>query len=373
MRQKKIICYLLAAVLALTACSTDDDDYTATLYGDAAITAFSLGTLNRYIDGEKSTYAGSAYAMQIDQLAHTIENIDSLPIYTDAAHVIAHVSARNNGVIVLKNKGDEDFTYYSSADSIDFSDEENPRIFRVWASNGVGYTDYKVKINVHKEDGDALVWQPQAEAAKPDRTLPIGLFLGESTYEEYAFSNDGKVMHKAKGAETWEQDIADDHEDIGSVPVSDVALVDYPMALADSTDYVLMAGITADGTTAVWRKIVDNTGKTAKGNWTYLDRGDETIGLLPALANLSLIRYDGVTMAFGGKEGDYTSFYESRDNGITWQASSRISLPEDLDTEQLASMFVTTDDDNYVWIYAEYEDGTKPVWKGRLNRLGWKE
>ncbi len=367
MKQKRTIYYVLAALMLLASCKTEDET-TLTLYGDAAITSFTLGTLNRYVAGEKITYAGSAYPMQIDAVGKTIENVDSLLIYTDASHVVCTVGTRNNGIIGIKSLTDDTYKTYSSSDSIDFSQE---RTFRVWASDGGGYTDYKVKVNVHKQDGEETVWQKQTGATKPTETLPTGIkqLLGKSSYEAYAISEGGKVMHKATNATDWTQDIADDHEDIASVPSTDIALVSYPMALADSMDYVLLAGTVSGTKTAVWRKIVDNRGKKATGNWTYLDRGSETQYLLPALTGLNLIRYDGVVLAFGG---DFKQIYESRDNGITWKVSSRILMPSDFDYSQAKKMLVKTDADNYIWLYCDYADGSLHVWKGRLNRLGWK-
>ena len=77
MKQKRTIYYVLATLMLLASCKTEDET-TLTLYGDAAITSFTLGTLNRYVAGEKITYAGSAYPMQIDAVGKTIENVDSL-------------------------------------------------------------------------------------------------------------------------------------------------------------------------------------------------------------------------------------------------------------------------------------------------------
>ena len=45
---------------SLAACSKMDDTQ-VTLYDDAAITSFTLGTVNRYVNGEKSTFSGSDY------------------------------------------------------------------------------------------------------------------------------------------------------------------------------------------------------------------------------------------------------------------------------------------------------------------------
>ena len=380
MKQIKTIYWMLMTLLVLVSCKSEDEVATV-LYNDAAITSFTLGTLNRYVSGTKSTLAGSAYAMQINQATQAdgrrlIENTDSLPIGTDVAHVVCSVSSLNNGVVGIKFTDSDDFYYYSSADSIDFT---SPRIFRVKSSSATGYNDYTVKLNVHKEDGEVYTWKQLSGAVKPTTPSGVKQYLGPSSftdlknaageyvYEEYGLSTGNKIMAKLHKDATWNQDIPDDHQDIANQPVTDVALIAYPMPLADSTDYVLLAGTVSGSKTAVWRKIVDYSGKIAKGTWTYLDRDGETAGLLPAIKNLRMFFYDGVVFAIGD---DYRITYESRDNGITWHYSTRFQWPSDFDyTTTLVEPYV--DKDNYITIYCDFSDGTTKAWKGRLNRLGW--
>jgi hypothetical protein len=65
-------------------------------------------------------------------------------------------------------------------------------------------------------------------------------------------------------------------------------------------------------------------------------------------------------------------FYVSRDNGIAWrpQESYYQRLPEELggDNSQFAA---TVDSSNYIWIINSGDNGG--VWKGILNRLGFKK
>ena len=97
MKQIKTIYLFLVALATLTSCLGSGDDETI-LYDDAVITDFSLGTMNRYIDGEKTTFKGSNYLFHIDAINHQIYNTDSLPTGTDVAHVICNISTMNNGV-----------------------------------------------------------------------------------------------------------------------------------------------------------------------------------------------------------------------------------------------------------------------------------
>lgn len=170
---------MLSALVLATSCLNSDDENNYTYYNDTAITAFSLGTLNRYYTGKakykkaadgvtladstyKTTVTGSKYEFNIDHEGCKIYNNDSLPVGTDAKHVICSVSSKNSGVIIIRYKdsaGADSLAYYSSSDSIDFSE---PRYFRVYANDGSGYREYTVNVNVHAEEADTFKWSKVA-------------------------------------------------------------------------------------------------------------------------------------------------------------------------------------------------------------------
>ena len=368
MRQRNALYVMLMAVVAFMTSCKSSDDYDIILYNDAAITSFTLGTVTRESGSESTTYAGSLYAFTIDPNTHTIENTDSLPIGSVVNSITCSLSTLNNGVPTIKNLTDDNFTWFTSGSAVDFSQE---RIFRIVPSNGQGYTDYTVKVNVHKEDGDEYVWHLQPNAEMPSEDLPAGIkqWLGESSYEEYGISTDGKLVARHKDATEWLQDISDTDEDIAHLPKENLALVSYPLAYTDSTDYVILAGWVDDETTAVWRKIVDNHEKDPMGSWVYMEPDDTDKYTLLNLTHLRLFYYDGVVIAIGG---DYQKSYESRDNGITWKETKRFLFPSDFD-HTATKVDVKVDEDNYVWLYCSFNDGSHKIWKGRLNRLGWKK
>lgn len=380
---------MLTAVLLTASClssSTDD----VTLYDDAAITSFTLGTLNRYTtsvnsDGDtvvtKTTLTGSSYKFKIDQLSRTIYNPDSLPVGTDVAHVICTIGTKNNGLAVIKDVGSDTLRYYSSTDSIDFT---QPRQFQVYASDGSGYNTYTIQVNVHQETGDEFVWksvgqswQPGSTTAQPALPAGIRLWIGRSTTEQYALSDDNRLMVSRDGGVTWEADQLD--EDASLLPTQDVAIVSYPMPLADSTDYVLLVGNRSvseypqESIAMVWRKIVDYGKNAPAAHWAYMERSDNNRLALPRLQHLTLARYDDGILALGAAgiggctDEAYSQFYQSRDNGITWKYNARYQLPEGFD-RSADSVLMETDDANFLWLYCS---GTGQVWRGRLNRLGW--
>lgn len=173
---------VLSAVLMLSSCLKDDDDTDYDYYSDTGISAFSLGTMNRYLHTTskagadsvyKVTYAGSAYKFTIDQLSHRIYNTDSLPYGTDASHVIATITSVSNGYIMIKSLTSDTLRYYSSTDSIDFS---SPRTVRIVSQSGERYTDYTVTLNVRHEPEGTMEWRNIAtntELAGLDETYAV--------------------------------------------------------------------------------------------------------------------------------------------------------------------------------------------------------
>jgi len=153
---------LAVTMLLMTSCLNSDDD--TELTNDAAITTFSLGTLDRYLhtmssQNTDSTYrvalTGSNYFFHIDQINRRVYNTDSLPVGTDASKVLCTIGTLNNGLCVIKDVDSDTLRYYSSSDSIDFT---QPRQFVVYSSDGSNYTEYTIHVNVHQEVGDEFKW-----------------------------------------------------------------------------------------------------------------------------------------------------------------------------------------------------------------------
>lgn len=158
-----LVAVLWSVLFTFTSCLDDDSD--EIVYpSDAAITVFSLGTLNRYttttsskgVDSlVKSTVVGSNYKFFIDQINRTIYNPDSLPYGTDVAHVICTINSKNSAQVLLKSTKSDSLFYYSNSDSLDFS---VPRELVVYSLNGKNIIHYTVNVNVHKEEADSFYW-----------------------------------------------------------------------------------------------------------------------------------------------------------------------------------------------------------------------
>lgn len=164
--RRKLFAFILlfSAIYTLSSClGNDDNDYVYS--NETGITAFSLGTLKQERDtisstGADSTYIGSlncsSYVFYIDQTLNHIYNPDSLPYGVDPTKVLCTITSKASGTVTLKSLTSDSLSYYSSTDSIDFS---QPRIFRVYSISGLSSRDYTVQINIHKEKAGKFTWR----------------------------------------------------------------------------------------------------------------------------------------------------------------------------------------------------------------------
>ena len=159
---------LITATLSLSSCLSSDET-TVEYTHDTAITAFSLGSLDRYTKTKagkdtllKANVKGSDYKFCIDQAQRLIYNVDSLPCGVRDTAILATISSKNNSPILLMdiNKTDSVAAYYSSSDSINFS---KPRFIRVYSSDYSAYAQYQVTVNVHKELPYEFKWHELAQ------------------------------------------------------------------------------------------------------------------------------------------------------------------------------------------------------------------
>ena len=159
---------LITATLSLSSCLSSDET-TVEYTHDTAITAFSLGSLDRYTKTKagkdtllKANVKGSDYKFYIDQAQRLIYNVDSLPCGVRDTAILATISSKNNSPILLMdiNKRDSVAAYYSSSDSINFS---KPRFIRVYSGDYSAYAEYQVTVNVHKELPYEFKWHELAQ------------------------------------------------------------------------------------------------------------------------------------------------------------------------------------------------------------------
>lgn len=161
---------LITATLSLSSCLSSDET-TVEYTHDTAITAFSLGSLDRYTKTKagkdtllKANVKGSDYKFYIDQAQRKIYNVDSLPAGTRTAAVLATITSKNSSPVILmhakQTENLDSAAYYSSTDSINFSE---PRLIRVYSSDYSAYAQYTVTVYVHKELPYEFKWHELAQ------------------------------------------------------------------------------------------------------------------------------------------------------------------------------------------------------------------
>ena len=365
-----VLCAALTCVVLYTSCMNSDDNNSAVVYDDMAITGFRLTSINRLV--HSTTKAGKDTVIKktlanpvpftINQETYEIYNVDSLPYGCDTKHVLATISSKNNGQIMIKSLVGDTLSFYRSTDSIDFS---KPRVLEVYTSDLKAYRSYTVEVNVRQYDNSTMQWERVTLDELPDygddadewedimAKEELRKFIGEGTVEAYAFDYDNKIMVSKDDGATWVPDSVDG--DTSLLPTQSCAFVSIPFGVNDSTDYQLMVGSCEKEKieSVVWRKIAEFGYDYDPCKWVQIPSDPRNDYYLPKLEHISLLYYNGLILAIGSDK----KIYQSRDKGITWKTSKAYTLPEGFDSKD----FIAFSDFEYIWIYAR---DTGEAWRG---------
>lgn len=354
---------LLAVVAGLSSCLKGDDTEVV-YYDDTAVTAFTLGTVTRTLHttsstGEDSTYTasvtGSRYAFSIDQQQGLIYNVDSLPVGCDVSHVLATITTKNSGTVILNPRtsdGTQDsLVLYSSTDSIDFSE---PLELQVYNNARTAYRKYTVEVRVSRQESNVFAWrQATLDDGELDQLLDRQVIVAD-------------VADVIAGADL---DTSADW-----LPVRELNVVEWPLRTNPNYSCRLLVGnrsveeYPADTTAVAWGRVVASDASGVQQPWLYYVPAADNKYLLPRLEHLQVVGYADRLLAIGGKglgacEADaYTCFYESGDGGITWMESTTFTMPEGLEVE--GQCVLIADESSRLWLVA---DGGRQVWCGSLN------
>ena len=398
----RTLCVLCVTLFALTSCLSDDDNTTTSTSADVAITQFTLGTLNRYVSSVssktgndtiiKSTVTGTNYPMTIDHLGCTVYNLKALPVGTDIKHVpLSAVSAKNGGLVLIKSMTSDSLSTFSTKDSLNFS---QPRVFRVYSTDGKSHRDYTVTLNVSETEGSSFEWTKRADNVTVDNfadkylvavgdtvmmvergivvkdgaffrmngttierssdlndwqavaTADLKLLVGAGTAELFALGNDGLMKHSYDNGQSWTDELLDDDKSL--LPAENIAVVCCPYAPVDNTDYLLMVGNSQQNeeATTVWRKISQYDPVNEDCKWVYMPVDDNNRFALERQENLSMAYYEGSVLAVGS----LMTLNESRDQGITWYKDTNYKLPDNLVGTQLS---IATTEDGRLWLITD--------------------
>lgn len=136
-----IVSFLLMSI-AISSCLDSDNTYEAS--SDATIRAFGIDTITK----------GVYYKFTIDQLRREIYNVDSLPVGADTIIDRILIDTLDYTGVITSGDGIKD-TIFNREDSVDL---RNPIKLKVHAMDGITTREYTIKVNVHKQDPDSLIW-----------------------------------------------------------------------------------------------------------------------------------------------------------------------------------------------------------------------
>lgn len=302
--KRKFLAFILlvTAGLSLSSCLDSTDNNTNIVYyHDTAITDFSLGKMDKFVNVKKKdgvsvsllrgVVDGSAYAFTIDQANHEIYNLDSLPVNTRIAAVLATISAKNSSYIQI-NYVNQEPVWYNSTDSIDFTKTKEKAI-RVYAQDASAYADYKVKVNVHTQRPDTFIWQSLTQAnAKLAALNSMKAVSAGGKVVLFGKNAEGAFeMFKSENGKQWEEIAAT--ANLGNHAVDNIVAFDNALYVLNPETHQLLKS-------------------TDAANWTL-------VGTFASLKQLIGAGSKNL-YAYSGNDEGVTGISVSTDKGASWTA-----------------------------------------------------
>lgn len=302
--KRKFLAFILlvTAGLSLSSCLDSTDNNTNIVYyHDTAITDFSLGKMDKFVNVKKKdgvsvsllrgVVDGSAYAFTIDQANHEIYNLDSLPVNTRIAAVLATISAKNSNYIQI-NYVNQEPVWYNSTDSIDFTKTKEKAI-RVYAQDASAYADYKVKVNVHTQRPDTFIWQSLTQAnAKLAALNSMKAVSAGGKVVLFGKNAEGALeMFKSENGKQWEEISAT--ANLGNHAVDNIVAFDNALYVLNPETHQLLKS-------------------TDAANWTL-------VGTFASLKQLIGAGSKNL-YAYSGNDEGVTGISVSTDKGASWTA-----------------------------------------------------
>lgn len=103
-------------------------------------------------------------------------------------------------------------------------------------------------------------------------------------------------------------------------------------------------------------------------DWTEMSSTDYD-AYCPEMDNPFVMHYGGLFYCFGD---ELDAIYSST-TGISWRKTAKKFMLPAAFTDNTAPYSITIDEDNFIWVIFGGENAENKVWRGRLNRLGFKE
>ena len=291
--------------------------------------------LDTRIQAQKAVYANNniyVFTEQENQVAMTMTNVSDGKTWTALEEIDIPVKADYTSVVVWNN------LLYILAENELYTSE-----------NGLNWT----KANTQQRFSHLLATSKK--------------MIGIDVDNHYISSQDGTE---------WNQNDLMPSE----FPASQFSSVSYPLSTNSNINRILLIGKdgtenASDTTTIVWAQL------DTENEWTALTFEDNDY-TCPKLENANLIHYNDKLYTFGGGKkylglnlvNPFQYFFESSDNGITWNTvTQKVTFPEEfqeLYQEAKGNYSCVVDENQFIWIMWSQ---TGEVWRGRINKFGFKK
>lgn len=238
---------------------------------------------------------------------------------------------------------------------ISIAGESSAAAFNAASVQWLNSTFYALNNNTVVCSTDGINWE------KTDSDLAPEALVGAGSNHLVAIAN-GEFYSSPNGKQ-WTLEARDTD---GPLPNAEYASNCIPSLTDPTFEDILLIG-QADGVATVWKHNIDLTGGESFA-WTYYPAAKDNPYNCPVVTSPSLFTYDNASLLVAlGKDKNAVDFYTSRDNGRTWKLTG-FQCPKGMARPTAVSAF--SDKENFIWLICS---GTGEVWRGRLNRLGWKD
>jgi len=204
---------------------------------------------------------------------------------------------------------------------------------------------------------DGINWTSANATGVPNSFTQL---VGSGTKHLLALSG-ASLVSSTDGGKTWTADALDSS---APLPLDENAGIVFASTVSKNYEKAVVLGLRGNEP-VLWQRDLDLSGTDTFG-WVNFPLDAHRRGHLPTFQNYTLAHYDDALLLTGEKsDGSFGGLYLSRDNGYTW-LQKELKVPA---ISGATSATVTVDAQNYIYIICA---GSGEVWRGRINRLGWK-
>lgn len=257
-----------AMMLAATACNDDSGAKDPILPGSCQVTSFALSADTMVCANLDTVF------FSIDQLKGEIFNADSLPKGSKITRLVPRITVATASIAELyvpRGNGLPDSVHnylLNPKDSIDFS--HGPVRLRLVSIDGQSTCDYKIRVNVHKENPDTLVWSRLERAGLPSAFQVINAQATAHTADKFycLTTYDGKycMASATDPSGTWTYNVLNG---FGFTPViSSLSATENALYILDENNNLMTS---TDGGKS-W------TATGQRWNYIYGSHGDQLLG-----------------------------------------------------------------------------------------------